>query len=141
MRALTLWQPWGTALVYGPKDVENRPWRPGPGKGNVKLIRPMRLAIHAGKKFDADSEPGIRELWPEMPTEHAQGAILGVVEFTAFMRGWPRSRWAFGPWCWLRGRTWPLSSPIPNVKGALGLWKLPLPVVDQLQVLLLEAEE
>lgn len=52
IRALTVIQPWAHLIVHGPKRVENRDWPPhGMAAGDY-------LAIHAGKKVDADCWAG-----------------------------------------------------------------------------------
>ena len=53
--ALTILQPWAELIVRGPKRVENRTWEPrGLRAGDY-------LAIHAGKRLDADSWYGAVE--------------------------------------------------------------------------------
>lgn len=47
VRALTLKQPWASAVVFGPKRIENRTWRGPVGE---------RIAIHAGAAWDAAGE-------------------------------------------------------------------------------------
>lgn len=55
MLALTLVQPWAELIVRGPKRVENRTWQPhGLRVGGY-------LAIHAGKRLDADCWHGAVE--------------------------------------------------------------------------------
>lgn len=92
---LSVQQPFATAIVHGPKDVENRMWEP------IGVNRPFWLLIHAGKKpystdeFDAEEiADDVREMWardvrdgrqrahrPEMPPLHEQprGAVVGLV--------------------------------------------------------------
>ncbi len=77
MRALTFYQPWGTAIVSGPKRIENRPW-----KAPDKLIGQTFL-IHAGKTYDKDGAESIRELWPELPEDVPQGCIIGAARLVA----------------------------------------------------------
>lgn len=47
MRALTLIQPWARAIVSWGKRVENRTWTP------PASLLGQRIAIHAGRKWDA----------------------------------------------------------------------------------------
>src|SRR4029077_13343257 len=56
--ALTLWQPWASAIVLGPKRVENRPWAP-PSK-----VLGKRIWIHAGLAYDGDRHGAVARLWP-----------------------------------------------------------------------------
>lgn len=48
MKALTVKQPWASLIASGIKGVENRSWKV------PKSIQGQRIAIHAGKGFDAD---------------------------------------------------------------------------------------
>ena len=57
-RALTLHEPWGSAIVSGPKDIENRSWPP-PERFWERLIW-----IHAGATFDKARADQVFELWP-----------------------------------------------------------------------------
>lgn len=122
MRALTLWQPWGTAIIHGPKDVENRSW--GPPRNLVGRW----LVIHAGKRFQEDAPLQIRALWPELPPRAAipLGALLGVAHLTGVIPA-PRSS---SPWasdeglCWVFGECVPLLAPIP-CRGGRMLWDVP----------------
>ncbi len=66
MRALSLWQPWATAMREGVKLVETRSWAP------AKRAR-FDLAIHAAKRVDRKS---LRHVdGKHYPT----GCVLGVV--------------------------------------------------------------
>ncbi len=51
MLALTIRQPWAHAILHDGKHVENRSWRP-------TLAPPFRMAIHAGRGYDANAYPG-----------------------------------------------------------------------------------
>lgn len=48
-RALTLWEPWASAIAYGRKRIENRSWAP------PSTVQGKRIAIHAGKSLDKDA--------------------------------------------------------------------------------------
>lgn len=111
MRGLTLWQPWASAIAHGGKDIENRPWPcPDAHLGT-------RIAIHAGKHYDANGAYYVRERWPEMPSkqEIPYGAIVSVVTVARLercSRDLARvNAWAFGPWCWLLTDITPLETP------------------------------
>ena len=58
VKALTLWRPWPTVILLGPKRVENRPrrWTLPPGG--------LLLAIHSGRTWDDEGERAIREEFP-----------------------------------------------------------------------------
>lgn len=91
MKALSIKQPWAWLICAGYKDVENRNWYlhmpplfnyPGYDK-NV----PMRIYVHAGKKFDFGVLDGtlhdfaIDKLVREQPIETwTTGAIIGEVD-------------------------------------------------------------
>jgi hypothetical protein len=66
--ALTVKQPWASAIIYGDKDIENRVWRTG-YRG--------RLLIHAGKAVD----------W--LAPDHAWTAA----GLAPYRRGAPRVAW------------------------------------------------
>lgn len=60
MKAISLWQPWASAIAMGLKQVETRHWSP-PYTG--------RLAIHAAKRMTGVQQACIRDL-------RAQGIII-----------------------------------------------------------------
>jgi hypothetical protein len=100
--ALTVMQPYASAIAADIKPVENRGWAPGPG-----LIG-RRILIHAGKGQTYLSDPHamrkVRSLWIGAPREFVTGAFVGH----ARLKGWVLLRdrpvacpWSFGPICWL----------------------------------------
>lgn len=119
LRALTVRQPFATALVRGPKRVENRSWRPRLPRGG------FYVAVHAGQTTEWDALGVVRRgLWPGCPRDLTLGAIIGVVQVVdvvdAFDR--PHDPWAVsGQWCWVVGRRWRLTEPVP-MRGRQGLW-------------------
>jgi hypothetical protein len=141
MRALTLWQPWGWAIVAGHKLVENRPWAP------PRNMIGVPFAIHAGKRWDEDGADGILDLldaddFPADPLVRAAGAVIGVatiervVHGTA-LRGLPEDadalapeqrRWYFGPYGWVLRDVRRLDVAVP-CRGFQMFWSLP-PEVD-----------
>jgi hypothetical protein len=137
LSALTLHQPWATAIVDGPKRIENRSWSPP-----ARLLGGGFIAIHAGKTFDPEALEWIveDELWAQAPRRRAEypaGAIVGVAEVigVADIERDPTHAaaldpWACGPRCWLLGRVWGLAEPVPS-RGAQGLW----PVDDDVAAL------
>ena len=69
MKAISLWQPWASALFTPLKRYETRHW-PAPGS----LIG-QRIAIHAAKKRDGD----VREFWSTLDGhEIAEFSKLGI---------------------------------------------------------------
>lgn len=120
--ALTIRQPWASAIVLGHKAIENRTWRP------AACRLPMRLAIHAGKRVDQAGLEFIARMGivlPELPTS----AILAVVTVEQIV---DRSDdpWFHGPLGWvLRDihRVWPIPCD-----GQQGLWLPPAQVLRRL---------
>lgn len=55
--ALTLWEPWGSAIIWGPKRIENRPWAP------PREFVQERIFIHAGKHYDEERALDVVDLW------------------------------------------------------------------------------
>lgn len=92
--ALTLLQPFASAIAVGPKRVENRPWHRRVPRGG------MWVALHAGKglydrgdllvrawrETDIDGPPF--GLWPEAPdlADMPRGALLGVMRVARIVR-------------------------------------------------------
>lgn len=73
MKALTIWQPWASAILLSGKDVENRTWRTdyrGP------------VLVHAGKGYAewAHRAAPIRGAVHRSGLASVSGAFLGVVE-------------------------------------------------------------
>jgi hypothetical protein len=136
---LTMQQPFGSAIIDGPKRIENRPWEPP----RRLRGRAFWLAMHAGATLYPDvdradfTEPpystrkAAPALWPACPPFAAmpKRAILGAVRVI----GWERldegddrlGPWAFGPVCWhLDSTVIRLAEPLPYARGALGLWRV-----------------
>jgi hypothetical protein len=142
LRALTVRQPWASAIAYGDKRVENRTW-----------TAPQWLtefAVHAGSGTDWDAPP---EAWAAagLPPYRrgdrqaawsaslALGAVVAVAETSG---SHPHCRAAAGAPCgadgsemcsawaipahhhWVVTRVRPLAKPVP-CRGMLGLWRLP----------------
>lgn len=163
MRALTLKQPMASAIIAGPKRVENRQRRTVPLTWDL----PVWVAIHAGKGwwfdglYDPDvAEHGMRVLWPEAPAraDAPRGALLGVARIDRVgpyrdMERVPRGTlteeslrqlgligdpWAFGPWCIEIGDVVALDEPIKYVRGMLGFWRVADDHAAQLRALVPE---
>lgn len=138
MRALTLWQPWGSAIVSGEKPVENRPWAP------PKTIIGQTIAIHAGKTYDRDGEAFLVKCGLAPGRDHWRllGALIGTVRVDGVVElgqlhpdpilDHPMF---FGPFGWKISEARKLVRPIP-CKGALGLWTIPF----DLEALMLQDE-
>lgn len=153
IRCLSLTQPWASAVMVGPKDVENRskPIFAVPSGG-------MWIGIHASTTrrlygMDPDKQiateyESIAEDWPEGPGDRGfpMGCVLGVVRVERRVDFNPNlpdvalireahdqlGVWANGPVCYVLGEKRPLDTPI-ICKGALGLWPPPPTVGDALE--------
>lgn len=136
--ALTLWQPWASAIIYGPKRVENRPWAPWAS------IIGQRIWIHASATYDVKSHQLVVETWkatgpvPDAKVLTPAKAILGILG-CARVLGWAgmesrghlseseaamvrRDPWWGGPLGWYLGDVVALPEPIP-CRGKQGLWR------------------
>lgn len=125
MKALTVWQPHATLIVHGPKDIENRNWKP------PAAVVGHRIAIHAGRTIDLAARKMFEEEYPEFSSlmRGPRGAIIG----TAIVKGWideSDSMWFSGPIGWELEDRRALKKPIPCL-GALGLWEVPELVMRQ----------
>lgn len=150
MRAITLTQPWAGLVASGIKLVENRPR----AMGADKMIG-ERVAIHASREVDARVFNRIYDLAPELNHRYADtealtrwhrlarvtSAIIGVATIDSVLD--PRycgidpsdpsaaaplaedqRRWFFGP-IGIVLRDVVAITPVANVRGALGFWRVP----------------
>lgn len=124
MKAITVCEPYASAIIIGPKRVENRP-QPWKFRG--------RLLIHAGKsqKFMGTLTKEQLDQWnPELSGFRlGHGEIIGSVEVYdcieyATHPDYLDEPWAFGPYCLLLRDPEPFAKPIPY-RGALGLFDVP----------------
>jgi hypothetical protein len=152
MRAITVKQPWASAIVHGGKDVENR-------RTNIVGSYRGPLAIIAGRSFDREAWllEGIARTWladyygwsdGDWGRDLSAGAIIGVVDLVSVHNAAeclnPRdiadeSTWT---WCspWAENNVLhlelssprPLPEPIPFT-GFLGCRALPVDVVAQIE--------
>jgi hypothetical protein len=136
LHALTLWQPWASAVVLLGKDVENR------GKPPPRALLGRPLAIHAGLAYDEAAAEDIRREF-HLPVADRKQAPLGAVVGLAVLRGSVRnsaSRWAVpGQEHWLVEQAVALPRPIP-CKGAQGFWWVPPAVLQEVKAQLLGGE-
>jgi hypothetical protein len=119
--ALSVRQPWATAIIFGGKDIENRTW-PTRYRG--------RVLIHAGKGMDTDDVEGFRDLIEErsIRTELAsglklsdlmRGGIIGEVEIVDCVSK-SDSPWFVGPWGFVLRN--PKRLPFTPCRGMLGFF-------------------
>lgn len=132
--ALTLHQPWASAIVSGPKRIENRMWPP------PERVLGRRIWTHAGLAYDRERHERVRAIWPALndlvlPT----GAILGSAVVVGYghisarggdtvVGGATRAifddPWWIGPYGWLLDDVRALAEPVP-CRGAQKLWRVP----------------
>lgn len=155
-RALSVSQPFATALASGAKPVENR--STPLGRKHV----PCWLGLHAAKSWYPLDDRKLVQLWPERPwnvtpgcglEKYPRGVMLGLmyIDWAAFYPD-PEAderltenelyliddEWAFGPWCLHVAKVLLLPEPIP-CPGMLGLWTISPSVREPLDRLLEEA--
>ena len=132
MKAITVKQPWASAIIWGGKDVENRTW-------STKYRGP--LAIHAGSGSFTDFDPykwirltvGPSVLGEIRQYHRVRGSVLGVVDLIGCVREYD-SPWAMpGCWHWVLAYPRAFVSPLP-MRGKLGLWTIPM-VAHQIEAL------
>lgn len=129
MRGLTLTQPWAHAITHLGLWVESRGWKPPPS------IVGQRIAIHAGRKIDADDVRTVERI----ADTRLEGIVTGAVVATAVVDGFyeriedvppDQRKWWFGPYGWILKDVRVLAEPVP-CKGMLGLWTLPVEVEER----------
>ncbi len=150
MKALSLWQPWASAIALGAKRIETRSWRTnyrGPllihaGKSNqylpMRAVRSGAAAIRRSIGRDAVKAAGMN-----YEADYPLGAIIAVCEVIGCMKTeavlewgsmhlaeWDRPREYFlgdyssGRYGWVLAKVRKLPKPIPY-KGMLGLFEVP----------------
>lgn len=138
--ALTLIQPWATLIMHFGKDLENRDWAPSP-----TLLRPgQKFLVHAGAKEDKSDVawarrqvPGFEPYYREAPLPRM--AILGSVRFTGVHTSAPQPPqsafwWSGCKFGWGLSDAKAFENPIENVRGALGLWRMPESILDRIRM-------
>lgn len=135
--ALTLIQPWATAIVRCGKDVENRPWAP------PESMLGRYIAIHAGVKTDEAARSVLAEHFECMREPLPRAGVIGTARIAGFIRsdrsGELRSNLSdralylalASSWCDPDAKVhWVLDEPLAYdvvlpMPGRLGLWALP----------------
>lgn len=143
MKAISLWQPWATAIAVGLKKYETRSW-------NAWHRGPV--AIHAAKRpvnfnefYDCD-EPVWAELFLRCPANDMPlGCLVAVANLSAVFQtdpergipGFPLlpsemalGNYEFGRFAWQLDDVRPLLNPIPW-KGSQGFFDIPDEVLLQ----------
>lgn len=140
MRALTVQQPWATAIMRWGKEVENR-------TRNLAGSYRGPVAIHAGLREDlaAYDDDLIREVLGQyddgwiLAEQLVTGAIIGVVDLASVHddsdhgRQHSCSPWAQpNLWHLILERPRALADPVP-CRGRLGLWTPAAELVDRIR--------
>jgi len=87
MKALSIQQPWGWAIINAGKDIENRDW-------NTKRRGPF--LIHCGLKVDRDAFDEIERICGRRPPKDLPtGGIIGQVSISGVTDRYT-SEWFFG---------------------------------------------
>ena len=123
IKAITLHRPWGNAIADYGKNIENRTWK-------CPLPFGSYLAIHNGKKWDADALRFIQRLTevcdPALtPDEVPSGAIIAIARFDGNATDLDPGLypWFMGPIGWMLSDVVKIA-PVP-CKGQQGLWNIP----------------
>lgn len=113
IKAITVHNPWATAIIFGGKNIENRSW-PTDYRGT--------LLIHAGQKYDSEGADWMIGQGLEIPRlAEARGIIVGTVTLADCVRN-SRSRWAEdGFWHWVLADPRPVDRIVP-MRGRQGLY-------------------
>ena len=148
MKALTVRQPWGTAIIHLGKSPENR-------TRNIVGDHRGTIAIHASKRLDeagfydpliAGSLPGYLARHSDVVDPFGLGKVIGVADLVGVhderlgcCRPWGQRSHDGSRIVHLELETpRALVEPVP-CRGALGLWTLPGDVLDQVLEQLVEA--
>lgn len=145
MKAISLWQPWASAIPLGLKSIETRHW---------STRHRGEIAIHAAKRWT----PEIREF---AAVEHALGRLpkrlplgaivavatlvdvksteeLGATRLDAVERLY--GNYAFGRYGWMLADVRPLTEPVGCV-GRQSLWTLDVDVIAAVRANLPDKDE
>lgn len=128
MKALTLTQPWASAIAVGLKSVETRNWRT-PYRGPI--------AIHAAVGYPREAQTfasSLRDLGKPLPSRIPLGAVVATANLVRIARTediYPSlsgteqmlGDYTPGRWAWVLEDVVAVPEPI-FVRGALGLWEL-----------------
>ena len=129
--AITLWQPWASLLIYGPKQHETRSWRMPPSiAGRDVLIHAGLREVETWREVD-----GLAELVERLPQPLPRGAAVGVaLAATSYPavpdRAASREDWLCGWWeqdrhAWRFDAPRAFDEPIP-MRGNRGIWRAEL---------------
>ena len=130
LRAVTLTQPWATALVKGVKTIETRSW---------ETSYRGWFAIHAAKGWTLeDREFALEDAWRYLqlkPEDYPRACILRCVPAEKAEPGEADELFGYfdaGRFAWFVEQARELREPIP-CKGALGWWTVPAEVEAEMR--------
>jgi hypothetical protein len=125
IKGITLGRPWGFAIAYFGKDIENRSWAAPIAIGSY-------LAIHNGKTIDPVGNEVIDRLDPRMQFDRHDeaGSIIAIAKFGGNLTG-SKSEWFEGPIGWKLEDVVAIE-PV-KCRGQQGLWDLPSDVLAQVR--------
>ncbi len=126
MKALSLWQPWASAIALGHKKIDTRHWA-------TKYRGP--IAIHAAKRFQREQRvfAGIERTLGRLPDRLPFGAIVAIAyldDIVPTEQLAPSSiermygDYSSGRYGWILESIQALAEPIP-FKGRQGLFNIP----------------
>jgi hypothetical protein len=123
MKVLSVMNPWGSLIIHGRKDVENRSWHTD-YRGEILIHVSQKPMSGYRENIAGLSEKGL--LWDfegNMETIKAEcGHIIGSIVIEDCVT-WSRSPWAEqNCYHFLLKYPRPLEKPIP-AKGRLGFWE------------------
>ena len=143
MKAITLWQPWGTLWAAGIKEVETRSW-----SATSRLQLPIRILIHAASRAIMQEE--VNKIYSDLLPEFclslsipslSTGCILGAVTLTKCEYMTPSliantssqekalGLWQVGRWAWYGTDFILLEKPVKS-RGKQGFWTPELEVLS-----------
>ena len=119
MLALTLQQPWASAVRDLGKRTENRSWPP-PQRTLGQFI-----AIHAGQSFREDAADWLAARTGRMLTRQnvPLGAVVALARVVEVVQEHPDDPWFIGPYGWVLDDVVALT-PVP-CRGRQQLWRVP----------------
>jgi len=114
MKALSIRQPWADCIIYGGKDIENRPW-PTRFRGTI--------FVHAPKSFDREGWLWLNDRIGNLarPEDFKTGGIVGTVKIVDCVTEY-ESAWFSGPYGFVLSE--PEHFPFYECKGKLGLFEI-----------------
>lgn len=74
MKTISIWQPWASAIPAGLKKIEIRGWHPQ--RQGIQF--PLRIAIHAAKRWTGDEMAFYAETVLRDPQARAAFAAIGI---------------------------------------------------------------